>query len=127
MNIDIRTIPHKEQRYDTAGDYTEDEGLLTIRVSKLGEWKMDACMAIHELVEALLCKARGIKFERIDEFDKAFEERRAAGLEREYAEPGLSPESPYFREHIAAMKIEECLADELGISWSEYSRRVDAL
>src|SRR6267378_1867736 len=79
MKISVSSIPHSEQRYPTVGDYFYSEGALQIRVSDLGDSRMEACVAVHEIIEALLCEARGVKEKVVDKFDLAYEARRASG------------------------------------------------
>ena len=74
MNINIQTIPHDQHRYPTCGDWLLDEsGNLQIRVSDMGNTDYEALVALHELVEVLLCKKRGITTEQVDVFDKQYE------------------------------------------------------
>ena len=115
-DITIRTIPEWGQRYKTSGDYwTDKNGVEQIRVSQFDDWRYGALIAIHELVETVLCRDRGIKTEDIDKFDMAFEDK---------GEPGDSPNSPYYREHQFASAIERLMCNELGIPWHEYDKEV---
>jgi hypothetical protein len=115
VNITIKTIPHKEQRYDTVGDWQfTDAGDLTISVSEMGDWRYEALVAFHELAEVLLCKARNILQQDVDAFDFA------AGN----YEPGDSPDSPYYREHFFATTVERMLCTELGVDWHTYDEAV---
>ena len=118
MNIRIEFIPAKEQRYATIGDwYFDAAGDLVIRVSKddpqfpTGDEQI--LVALHELVEVLLCRKRGITQQMVDDFD-------IHGAGSEYCqengiEPGDHPDAPYRREHRFAMLIEHLMAHELGI------------
>jgi hypothetical protein len=128
MNIVIRVIPHDEQRYETPGDwYFDADGDLQIRVSQLGDWKAEACMAVHELVEVLLCKSRDISQEQVDEFDAEFERQRQEGLVGPDREAGDDAAAPYKREHRFATSIESLVADALALDWDDYAEAVDAL
>lgn len=125
MDINIKTIPNEEQRYPTIGDWWfTPEGNLELRVSNLGDWKMEAAIIVHELCEVLLCKARGIKQEDVDNFDKQFEENRPEDNEDE---PGDDPAAPYRKEHFFATSIERLLCAELGIDWKEYEDKINSL
>jgi hypothetical protein len=118
MNISIKTIPQKEQRYKTVGDYWYDEeGNLQIRVSNLNNWVFEAIVYVHELVEALLCKYRGITINEIDDFDMS-----PYGLSLE--EPGLDPKAPYFEQHAIALQVEELLYEPLGVYVDEFEDRM---
>lgn len=118
MDIEIKTIPHEQQRYPTVGDWFYDGDKLVINVSDLGSWRKNLLVAIHELVEASLCASRGITQEQVDKFDESFDGD---------GEPGDSPDAPYRREHFFATNIERLLCAELGIDWAEYDQQVEEL
>lgn len=119
MNIRIEFVPSKDQRYDTIGDwYFDAAGDLVIRVSNDDPFfpteDEQVLVALHELVEVLLCRKRGITQDMVDEFDM-----RGAGAEyckEEGTEPGDHPEAPYRREHRFAMIVEHLMAHELGLT-----------
>ena len=69
-------------------------------------------MAIHELTEALLCRARGISEKAVDAFD--------LGPGKNVEEPGDHPGAPYRREHRAAYVPETFLADAFDLDWHAY-------
>ncbi len=118
MNITIKTIPSKEQRYRTLGDYWFDEqGNLEVRVTKLNDWRWEFLIALHELVEVALCKDRGITIKEIDEFDKDFEKELPEDNEEE---PGEHVHCPYKMEHLFADSIEKQMACQLGLDWYNY-------
>lgn len=115
---------HKQQRYDTVGDYQDGHGFTVFTISDLGNWKYEALVAVHELVEKILCDARGISNDSIDTFDVAFEANRPNGNDDE---PGHDPTAPYHAEHVFAECIERLLAKELGVDWEEYDKTVVSL
>ena len=119
MEIHIKTIPHGEQRYSTTGDWWWAGETLEMRVSVLGDWRYSVLIALHELVEALLCKAHGVTTDAVDAWDMG----PGANLE----EPGDDPRAPYHREHDAASALERMLAHEFGIDWNAYDDAVIAL
>lgn len=120
MNIKIETIPHEQHRYTTAGDwFFDDKGDLTIRVSALGDWKKEALLAIHELVEVLACKSDGVSQEAVDAFDFAWTDNDN--------EPGDSPDAPYNKQHRLAMGVENIMASALGVDWKDYEQQLDDL
>lgn len=125
MKIIITTTDHKNQRYPTVGDWyfekTVTEEVLQIKVSKLSDWRREMLIAVHELVEVLLCKHDGVTQEQVDAFDMAFEKTRPEGNEDE---PGDSTEAPYRRQHCIATGIERILAAELEVDWSEYEKEL---
>jgi len=131
MKIIIDTIPHKEQRYNTVGDWYPDqlttklpdgssvvESILRIRVSQLPAnapagapaWKCEALVAVHELIEAVLCMNDNIIPKQVDDFDRAF-----TG-----SDPGDDPTAPYKRQHCTATGIERLLASLMGVDWLTY-------
>lgn len=122
MDIEIKTIPQSQQRYETIGDYWFDaDRTLQIRVSDVGDWRYEALVAVHELVEVLLCKDRGISEPEIMAFDKAFEAGKKLAVAPDVdAEPGDDPSAPYRREHRFAENVERLLAAELGVNWTDY-------
>lgn len=114
---DIGVIPAEEMRYPTVGDwYKGDDGRLLIRVSAMNDWRAEACVAVHELVEALICKGQGLTSEDIDRYDAEHEESGD--------EPDI-PGSPYRRAHYVAYLVEMLLAKELGVDWTEYGKQLD--
>jgi len=110
MKIIIETIGQDAQRYETMGDWFYDEdGTLQIKVSE-SVWVGDTgkfLIAIHELVEAWLCRERGITQEQVDEWD--------CKMHNPDGEPGDMHGCPYGKEHRFAMLIEHLIAHELGL------------
>ena len=103
MRIIIETINHKDQRYNTCGDWqfmgntalvlkglfklrndlpafvsqeAMEEKTLFVQVSKFGDWRYEFLVGIHEAIEAGLCKLHDVKGEDVDAFDIAFEDLR---------------------------------------------------
>lgn len=112
--IRIETVPHSVQRYNTLGDYqhTDYNRELTIRVSACGDFRYEALLAVHELVEALICEQTGITEQEIDTFDLHY-----AGDEDE---PGNDLDAPYYQAHQVASGIERMMAAALGVHWPTY-------
>jgi len=125
MKIQLRTIPHSEQRYETCGDWENlSDGSLRISVSDMGNEDYAFLVAIHEAVEVWLCNKRGIADEAVSSFDIAFEKNRPDDDE---SEPGDHPDAPYRKEHFVATNIERIIAAELGIDWATYNKAVMSL
>lgn len=125
MKITIETIPHETQRYATVGDwYYDKDETLCIKVSALSDWRREVLVAIHELVEVVLCKHNGVSTELVDEFDIQFEKARIEGDE---SEPGDDPKAPYRKEHCVATGVERILAAELGVDWKPYEQELCSL
>lgn len=113
------TIPHSHQRYDTVGDWQAAGGDITIRVSKLSDPRYEKLVALHEVVEALLCKWTGISEESVDEWDRTFTP--------EGGEPGDDRNCPYHAQHTIASVVERLAADLLGVDWNLYLASLDTL
>ena len=123
--IIIETISHKDQRYDTCGDWQFDtEGNLKISISDVGNWKHEFLVAFHELAEVMLCKDRGISQESVDAFDTEFEKNRKEG---NTDEPGNDSAAPYRKEHFFATNVERLMAEQLGVDWDEYDKSINSL
>ena len=118
MKITIETIPHSEQRYPTCGDWIWSGDDLTVYVSEIGNWSYEAVVGIHEVVEAVLCRAAGVPGAAVDAFDMAYTGD---------GEPGDNPEAPYHEQHCIALEVEQILIQALGVPWAEYDAAVEAL
>ena len=160
MKFYIETIDHKDQRYPTVGDWCtgflyddnygggnvvsgidKDGKYLVIRVSEVGDWRMEALVGIHELVEAILCIDKGISQESVDEFDIAFEKARSLAENNVAAdtiayagygvnidsEPGDHPAAPYHIQHGYATAVERMLCAAMNIPWATYESRLKEL
>lgn len=126
--INFKTIPHKNQRYPTVGDYVESaRSKMDFRVSDMRNPDYEFLVLIHELIEWYLCRRAGVKIEEIDAFDIKFERERDKGEHSSTAEPGNSPSAPYGWAHRFATKIERQVAKRLGVSWEIYDKRVCSL
>ncbi|HEY1645805.1 MAG TPA: hypothetical protein VGF75_05550 [Candidatus Saccharimonadales bacterium] len=123
-HVSISVIPHKDQRYETVGDWLYIGNSLHIFVSDMGNDNYHQLVAIHEYIEALLCRAAGIAEEDVTAFDKAFEEKRESGNNEE---PGNDPKAPYYAQHQFATQIEKILSVKLGVDWETYDEAVNAL
>lgn len=125
----LKTIPHGAQRYETVGDwrFTPNERGLNVKVSAMGDWRSEFAVAVHEAVEALLCREHGVSDEMVTEFDLGFERERALGDHGPEDEPGDDPRAPYREEHAAATEVERTVCEALGLGWAEHERNVYAL
>lgn len=125
MKITIDIVNHKSQRYPTCGDWQwVNASHLQITVSELGNWRNEVLIGVHEAIEALLCKERGIDEQVVTEFDQEFELTR---LEDDTSEPGDHPLAPYRNEHFFATSIERLFAHELGVYWDEHETLINNL
>jgi len=122
MKIIIESIPHKDQRYDTCGDYWIDpkDRTVHIKVSELDSLPEMLCIAIHELVEWALCDVEGIDNDEITSFDEAHD--GADG-----SEPGDDTSAPYYKQHQIATGVERIVAAEMGVDWAAYEEDIRRL
>jgi hypothetical protein len=118
--IDIRIIPHKDQIYETAGNYGEDGCGWWMEISKMEDWRYEAMCAMHELLEMILTKAQGVDWKDIDNFDMT-------GEGKDMDDPGISPKAPYHTQHLAAMRLEKDICKIMGIPWYKYDRSYSKL
>jgi hypothetical protein len=124
LNISIQTIDHKNHRYPTVGDWYQRDGVLYIKVSKMADWRYEFLVALHELIEVMLCRHDGVTEKSVDRFDIRFEKNRKKGNEDE---PGDDPRAPYVRQHCIATGVERIVAALLGVSWKKYGDAINAL
>lgn len=122
--IDVKIIPHNEHRYPTVGDWWFKNGVLYVRCSRLSNWRYEACIIVHELVEWFICMHDGVKEKDVDAFDIAFEKARKPGNNDE---PGDDNKAPYRKQHCIATGVERILAALLGVSWNDYADEIEAL
>lgn len=118
--ITMIVIDHEKQRYDTVGDWyfaKDDPEHLFIFISKCSDWRFEQCVFIHELTEAVLCKARGITEKQVDEWDLSHEETGA-----DFCLTG----APYEKEHYAACVTELFLGKEFGINYDAYLKELES-
>lgn len=115
MRIVIETIPHKEQRYDTCGDWWREGDTLHVRVSRMDDPRHEHLVAVHELVEAILCENDGVKAQKVDDFDFKY-----SGL----GEPGDDALAPYQAQHCFATSVERMLCAAMGVKWANYENEV---
>ncbi len=116
--ITMNIIPHDEQRYDTVGDYWEDEtGNWHFAVSNMGNLEYEIAVFIHELVEKVLCKQAGITDEVVDAFDMAFDGDGDG-------EPGDELDCPYHYPHLCATNVEKLAIIAFKKEWKTYDECV---
>ena len=105
--VAINAVHPDGMRYSTDGDWRIDvTGKLVIDVVSNMPRMEQMLLALHELVEALLCERRGISQQQVDDFDFAFKGE---------GEPGDDPACPYRLEHRFAALIDHLVAHEMGV------------
>jgi hypothetical protein len=132
--ITIEVIPHRDQRYNTVGDWQfvrDEEGQareLNIKVSQIGEVDANMLIAIHEFVEAILCELGGVKEKDIDQFDINWVPRKAWwNSDTMISEPGEDDRAPYYSQHQTAVGIERIVGTRLWTNWERYEAQADKL
>ena len=99
----MQTIYQEQQRYKTSGDYWEDaDGTIQIRATA-GPDAVE--ILLHEFIEFMLCKRRGINEPDIMAFDLSHINND---------DPGMLPDAPYHKEHVFADAIDRLMTLELG-------------
>jgi hypothetical protein len=118
-SVRIEIVPPQEMRYRTVGDwFFTGGGCLTIQVADTRDWRHNILVAVHELVEVVLCKNDGITEKQVDKFDLAHQDDE---------DPGTHPKAPYGKQHLIAMGVEMTLAALLGVKWRVYEDALDAV
>jgi hypothetical protein len=121
MEINIKTKPILEMRWNGLGDYypTKD-GVKNIYIAETGNELYNRFIAIHELIEDTLLMAHGIPVEVIDSYcDKVF----ASGKEL----TSDNPDSPIHREHLFSGLLEYLTVLECGIERKKYDEDIEEL
>ena len=125
--VRIKTVDHKDQRYETCGDYEDMGEYFEIRVSKTTPHQ-DFLIGLHEFIELYLINSKGVKIEDIDTFDRHFEDMRNQfpDLVKD-SEPGNHDSAPYRKEHGIASRVEEWLANVLHVDMNVYNESISKL
>ena len=99
MRVEIKTVDPAAMRYPTAGDWEWlPDGALLLKIPEYGGRDVSVLLvAIHEMIEAYLCKRDGITDEQVTKFDTD---------NPKLEEPGDDPAAPYHRQHVVAMALE---------------------
>lgn len=114
LQVRLRVIPEQQQRYDTSGDWLWNGDHLEIRISREiadQDPRYAMLLFVHEMIEAILCRAAGISAAQVDAFDMSHPQS---------SEPGADLAAPYHHQHMAAEAAERALADQLGVNWQKY-------
>jgi hypothetical protein len=133
MKITIEFIPHEDQRYNTIGDWffeppSKPSGgrYMVIKVSTMKDRRHMYLVAVHELVEALICQEDGISQLMVDKFDVQWKRPHLTD-DVQINEPGEDPRAPYHEQHVQAENIERILAAALCVHWQTYAAQVDRI
>ena len=118
MNIKIISTPQNKIRSNQLGDwwlFGDDTYVVHVLETLTPEGQL--AVAIHELIEAVLCRKHGVNEHQVCAFDDHYEAERKEGQHTEDDEPGDHPLAPYRKEHQDATFVERAVCHVLGISW----------
>ncbi len=123
MNIIIKVIPESEQRVEVSGAdwFWDEKGDLQVRVSPMSDWRREVLLAVHETVEAIMCKQNGVTQQSVDKFDEEFYKTHTDDIDA-----GDESGAPYEHEHCIATAIERTLCAELRVNWKSYDDELAA-
>ena len=118
-----------DMRFTTIGywwfEEPENRGTLNVEVLKMSDWRFEAAVWGHELIEILYCWLFRVTTEQADAFDQFYEDGYAAGTIAKSKEPGHDPKCPYHWGHMAGVLWEHiCVYGTFG-SWHRYSQECD--
>jgi hypothetical protein len=117
--IHIEFIPQSDQRYDTVGDYFEDDDAIHFHITAFPNSAYSWAIMLHELTEKFLKDRDGVTDAEVDVWD--------LGPGAELDDPGLSPAAPYHPHHMMADSIEREFILFAGEDWIEYEGAIEAL
>lgn len=117
MRIEIKTVDPSAMRYPTAGDWEWlPDGALMLKVPEYGGNDVSVLLvAIHEMIEAYLCKRDGVTDEEVTAFDIG---------NPKLEEPGDDPRAPYHHQHMISMALEREAAIATSTDWDTHNKWV---
>ena len=137
MKLRFEIVAHKNQRYETVGDYFQRKGVWWFKVSRMKDKRYCWLVFFHEMIEWGLCRLWGIKQRDIDKFDMAYEKARAVRWPvppghvscgcRIKDEPGDDIHAPYHDAHAIATECERLIAKALNVDWLSYDEAIAKL
>lgn len=131
MRIKLRRIDQKEQKFTTLGYWSwskpGNKGTLTVQVSRMGDWRFEAAVWGHELIEVFYCWLFRISTEEADRFDAFYEAEYNAGRIATTQEPGDDRKCPYYVGHSAGVAWEHFWIFISFCRWSKYVQECDRI
>lgn len=119
-----RVTGFTERGFTTVGFWfwtkPKNKGTLTIQVTRMRDWRFEAAVWGHEIIEAVYCWIFGITTEVCDEFDAFYEREYEAGRIHKSVEPGHDPKCPYHIGHMMGVCWEHICIPMLFASWKSY-------
>lgn len=125
MNIVIKSAPQEKIRADQCGDWwVFGPNDILVHVLETMSPESQFAVAIHELVEAYLCRKDGITDESVCRFDEQYEAERKEGKHNSHDEPGDDPRAPYRKQHSAATFAERAICHAVDINWDHHDQSI---
>ena len=129
LKINIQVISHKEQgpAKVTAQWWTDEAGVIQVRISRLGDIRAELLHLVHELVEIACSITHPEIMDDVltDAYDEEFLRKRAAGeLPLGHEEVGFGENCPYSGGHHAASGVELMICPHMDLNWVDYDNRV---
>lgn len=127
MKIIIEQVPNadikKRKGFGGADWWYDANQNLQIRVATELKWGEGMALAVHELVEALICSYMGISVEEVDEFDSLhIDEEKDPNFNS-----GDQSNAPYKEPHTYATAVERILTGIFGVDWKSYDENLSKL
>lgn len=114
--IVIDFVPQHLQRYETVGDYGENEHNVWFRITAFpNNPGYSIAVLLHEILEFYRNKQEGISIEDVDNFDLSHPE---------LDDPGLSLDAPYHKTHMEGDAIERLAILFFGEDWVKYEQAI---
>ena len=123
IQFKVEALDIKAMRYYTPGDYEvdKDEALLRVTVTTM-PYVSEMAVALHEIVEATLCRVAGITEKEVFDFDQMWNEEQGHLYGEE---PGADLRAPYRDQHLKAEEIERLFVEAAGMDWQEHCQNVE--
>ena len=128
MKVILQSVPKSRIRNNQCGDWRlYNSRTIKATTAFMGDEDSEFAVALHEAIEAWLCRKHGVTDESVTAFDAMFEEERERSLHGPHDEDGEDLRSPYRIEHEVATKIERILIEACGVTWSQHEDTVHKL
>lgn len=126
MRVRFKRCSLAEMPFTTLGYWAwskpHNRGTLTIQVIPMSDWRHEAAVWGHEIIESVYCWLFRITTESADEFDARYERGYADGLIPIEREPGDNPDCPYHIGHMLGVFWEHVFIRISLAGWSRYER-----
>ena len=117
MRIEIKSIDPAAIRYSTCGDWQWlPDASMKVSVPDYANRNSEFLVALHEMVEAWLCRKDHITEAEVSAWDIN---------NPELEEPGDSKNAPYHHQHMVAMQVEKIVCEAMKINWDDHQRWVE--